>query len=344
MTASLFFSTEPVREVETFSKPGTADVTAGDRKKLAGILAHYKGMAHPFTACKRDQLKHGLSEDHANRRCAVIKDLNEGTTKWRGKAKEEAIEILAEALTIVQLAATALGGRSMSALLREATTPLREERLRMREAAGNLSEEEAEEARCVEELAMAAALIEAAPRWMLPVAARRPGSKPVNPEKKKKGTNSNSEFNRLHPRGSGASGGQFVRKGSSGREVTAIQRRLGISETGTFGGHTKRRVEQFQKRHGLQVDGVVGAQTVAALRGNTSAAPGKLTKNDRRYLRRYTRRTSASGGTSSSSSGGGGPRSTAIKPAHPASTSSGGGRSGHVRRKRGGGFRGGVVV
>ncbi len=68
---------------ETFSKPGTADVTPADRAKLAGLLKHYRGKAHPFTACKRDQMKHGLSEEHANRRCAVIKDLIEGNTKWR---------------------------------------------------------------------------------------------------------------------------------------------------------------------------------------------------------------------------------------------------------------------
>ncbi len=68
---------------ETFSKPGTADVTPADRAKLAGLLKHYRGMTHPFRACKRDQMKHGLSEDHANRRCAVIKDLIEGNTKWR---------------------------------------------------------------------------------------------------------------------------------------------------------------------------------------------------------------------------------------------------------------------
>lgn len=68
---------------ETFSKPGTADVTPADRKKLAGLLKHYAKKAHPFGACKRDQMKHGLTEDHANRRCAVLKDLIKGTTKWR---------------------------------------------------------------------------------------------------------------------------------------------------------------------------------------------------------------------------------------------------------------------
>lgn len=71
--------------LESFSKPGTADVTPSDRKKLAPLLKHYAKKAKPFTACVRDQLKHGLTKDHANRRCAVIKDLIRGTTKWRGK-------------------------------------------------------------------------------------------------------------------------------------------------------------------------------------------------------------------------------------------------------------------
>lgn len=80
---------------ETFSKPGAADVSPEDKKKLKGILAHYAKMAHPFTACKRDQIKHGLSEEHANRRCAVIKDIIRGTTKWRGKAEGKADTALA---------------------------------------------------------------------------------------------------------------------------------------------------------------------------------------------------------------------------------------------------------
>ncbi len=75
---------------ETFSKPGTADVTPADRAKLAGLLKHYRGMTHPFRVCKRDQMKHGLSEDHAERRCAVIKDLIEGNTKWREGGNKKA--------------------------------------------------------------------------------------------------------------------------------------------------------------------------------------------------------------------------------------------------------------
>ena len=68
---------------EMFTKPGTANVSAKDKLKLAGLIKHYMKMPHPFTACVRDQLKHGLAQDHANRRCAVIKDLGTGSTKWR---------------------------------------------------------------------------------------------------------------------------------------------------------------------------------------------------------------------------------------------------------------------
>ncbi len=68
---------------EKFTKPGTANVSAADRAKLSGLLKHYAGMPHPFSTCVRDQIKHGLSKDHAERRCAVIKDLIVGNTNWR---------------------------------------------------------------------------------------------------------------------------------------------------------------------------------------------------------------------------------------------------------------------
>lgn len=60
---------------ETFSRPGTADVTPAEKKKLAPLLKHYCPMEHTFSVCFRDQVKHGLSKEHAKRRCAVIKML-----------------------------------------------------------------------------------------------------------------------------------------------------------------------------------------------------------------------------------------------------------------------------
>ena len=83
---------------EAFTKPGTANVSPADRVKLKSLLAHYAKKAHPFTACKRDQMKHGLSEDHANRRCAVLKDLIRGTTKWRKGAKNLSVAELREVI------------------------------------------------------------------------------------------------------------------------------------------------------------------------------------------------------------------------------------------------------
>lgn len=43
--------------------------------------------------------------------------------------------------------------------------------------------------------------------------------------------------------------------------VKLVQRRLGISESGTFGGITTNAVKQFQKYVGINVDGIVGKDT-----------------------------------------------------------------------------------
>lgn len=70
---------------ETFSKPGASDVTAADRHKLRFLLKHYCPMEHTFTVCYRDQVKHGVSPEHAKRRCAVLKSL---CGKQQGKKKK----------------------------------------------------------------------------------------------------------------------------------------------------------------------------------------------------------------------------------------------------------------
>jgi hypothetical protein len=51
-----------VEEVEQV-RPGTnfTKIPPQNVARLKGIIEHYKGMAHPFTACVRDQIKHGLS-------------------------------------------------------------------------------------------------------------------------------------------------------------------------------------------------------------------------------------------------------------------------------------------
>lgn len=71
-----------------FSK-GTANVSAKDMKRLSPLLRHYAKKPHPFRACVRDQIKHGLSKGHAERRCAVIKDLIHQSTKWRKGRKKK---------------------------------------------------------------------------------------------------------------------------------------------------------------------------------------------------------------------------------------------------------------
>ena len=80
-------------------KPGTnwKQVTPANRAKINPIVKHYGKMAHPFTACVRDNRKR--FGDRAERVCAVVKDLARGTTKWRkgGKAHEEDAEAFYDA-------------------------------------------------------------------------------------------------------------------------------------------------------------------------------------------------------------------------------------------------------
>lgn len=92
-----------------------------------------------------------------------------------------------------------------------------------------------------------------------------------------------------HPRGASGSGqgGKFIAKGSSGAPVRAVQKHLGLQQTGSFAFDTEAAVQNFQRAHGLAVDGVVGAQTAQALLGNRNAkavTPGALSSADARAL------------------------------------------------------------
>lgn len=71
-------------------KPGTnwTQVAPENRKKIDPIVRHYMKDPHPFAACKRDGLKHGWSEEKANRICAVVKDMGERRTTWRKGGKK----------------------------------------------------------------------------------------------------------------------------------------------------------------------------------------------------------------------------------------------------------------
>jgi peptidoglycan hydrolase-like protein with peptidoglycan-binding domain len=75
--------------------------------------------------------------------------------------------------------------------------------------------------------------------------------------------------------------------GTEGRQVKLLQKALGrIHVDGVFGSETEEAVRIFQSSKGLSVDGLVGPQTVAALRGNAmvkafasvdSEVPGEAT-------------------------------------------------------------------
>lgn len=58
---------------------------------------------------------------------------------------------------------------------------------------------------------------------------------------------------------------QGVTSANSIEAVKLLQRRLGINESGTFGGITTDAVKQFQRYCGLTVDGIVGQYTWRAL-------------------------------------------------------------------------------
>lgn len=58
----------------------------------------------------------------------------------------------------------------------------------------------------------------------------------------------------------------LLKKGSRGQEVVELQQALGIDADGVFGAGTRAAVEAYQKENGLVVDGIVGRQTLAAIR------------------------------------------------------------------------------
>lgn len=60
----------------------------------------------------------------------------------------------------------------------------------------------------------------------------------------------------------------LLKKGSRGKDVQALQRVLHLLEDGIFGQLTEEAVKEFQKSHGLKVDGIVGDATWAAMSGS----------------------------------------------------------------------------
>lgn len=56
-----------------------------------------------------------------------------------------------------------------------------------------------------------------------------------------------------------------IKIGSRGEDVTALQKKLGITPDGVFGKDTDNAVRSWQRQHGLTVDGVVGNHTWESL-------------------------------------------------------------------------------
>lgn len=66
-----------------------------------------------------------------------------------------------------------------------------------------------------------------------------------------------------------------LRSGDKGAAVKRLQYALGIDVDGKFGPATDKAVREFQQRHGLPVDGIVGQRTWAALEGYSGVRPVK---------------------------------------------------------------------
>jgi len=62
----------------------------------------------------------------------------------------------------------------------------------------------------------------------------------------------------------------LLKEGSKGQEVIELQQALGVKVDGDFGVDTKRAVMTYQETNGLMVDGIVGPQTLAAIRENNA--------------------------------------------------------------------------
>ncbi|MEG4641421.1 N-acetylmuramidase domain-containing protein [Paracoccus sp. APAP_BH8] len=74
---------------------------------------------------------------------------------------------------------------------------------------------------------------------------------------------------------SGKASPAVLRSGDKGAAVKRLQYALGIDVDGKFGPATDKAVREFQQRHGLPVDGIVGRRTWEALEGYSGVRPVK---------------------------------------------------------------------
>ena len=66
-----------------------------------------------------------------------------------------------------------------------------------------------------------------------------------------------------------------IKVGSSGDNVASVQKALGITADGKFGKGTRQAVMDFQKKHGLKVDGIVGDETMSKIRRDAEVRKAK---------------------------------------------------------------------
>jgi Caudovirus prohead serine protease len=76
---------------------GAGDVGPHAREKLRALIRYYMVKAHPWAACVRDNSQR-FGPEGAKKVCAVLKDLGEGTTRWR-KADTSKRDYVAELWT-----------------------------------------------------------------------------------------------------------------------------------------------------------------------------------------------------------------------------------------------------
>jgi peptidoglycan hydrolase-like protein with peptidoglycan-binding domain len=67
-------------------------------------------------------------------------------------------------------------------------------------------------------------------------------------------------------------GMQILKWGRAGKAVEEVQKMLNVAVDGKYGPVTKAAVEKFQAENGLQVDGIIGQKTIAALKAKLGSA------------------------------------------------------------------------